>query len=286
LNAALWRLLFGPVGRILPFRFCGVIARLPAWGAWLLGIRREITLRNLDMALGNLPASERKRIARRSFINLFTVYLELLTLRHLGDDELHRRLRIVNIELLREIGEGGALLLSGHFGNWELLALGAAAIAGRPFSVIVKEQRDYGQLARMRTARGNTLIPTSRAAREATTLLRSGGIVALLSDQAAAEHDVLVDMFGLPTYTFAAPARLALRYRPRVIAGYAVRQPDGNYLVELREIPHDDLPDAPEGVRIFTQRYVDDLTAAIRRHPEQWVWQHRKWKHTPGVRYD
>jgi KDO2-lipid IV(A) lauroyltransferase len=108
----------------------------------------------------------------------------------------------------------------------------------------------------------------------------------MLADQSASGNDTLAEMFGLPTYTFGAPARLALRYRPRMIAGYAARESDGNYVVELREIPHDDLPDSPEGARLLTQRYVDDLEREIRRHPEQWVWQHRKWKNTPGIRYD
>lgn len=286
LNAALWRFLFGPVGRLLPFRLCGVLARPLAWVFWLAGARRAVTLRNLKLAMGHLSEGEHRRIGRASYVNLFTVYLELLTLRHLSDKELRRRIRVENIELLQGIGSEGALLLSGHVGNWELLAFGTADIAGIPFTIVAKDQRDYGQLTRMRTARGNRLIEMSSAARAITALLRQGGVAAMLADQAAADHDVLVDMFGLPTYTYAAPARLALRYRPRVIVGYAVRGSDGNYQVELREISHTDLDDSPEGIQAFTQRYADDLADVIRRHPEQWVWQHRKWKNTPGVRYD
>lgn len=286
LNAALWRFLFGPVGRLLPFRFCRTLARPLVALFWWAGVRRQVTLRNLALAMGDLPESERSRIGRASLHNLLTVYLEILTIRHLSDRQLQRCIRIRNVELLRGIGGDGAILLSGHFGNWELLAFGAAAVSGVPFSIIVKDQRDYGQLDRTRTARGNSLIRTARAAREAHGLLRRGGVLAMLADQSASESDALVEMFGLPTYTFATPARLALRYRPRVIAGYAARQSDGTYLVELREIPHDDLPDTPEGARLLTQRYVDDLEGEIRRHPEQWVWQHRKWKHTPGIRYE
>jgi KDO2-lipid IV(A) lauroyltransferase len=93
-------------------------------------------------------------------------------------------------------------------------------------------------------------------------------------------------MFGIPTYTYAAPARLALRFRPRVIIGFAVRGVDGSYNVRLRELEHADLEDTPQGVHLFTQRYVAMLEETIREHPEQWVWQHRKWKNTPGIRYD
>lgn len=281
----LWRFFFGPVGRILPFGLCRVLARPLGYLAWWLGARRSVTLRNLELALPELSSGERERLGRASLINLITVYLELPTIRYLPDRRLARVLRVENVELLRGIDSGGAILLSAHFGNWELLAFGAAALSGVPFSIIVKEQRDYGQLERMRTARGNSLIPTARGAREASALLRRGGVVAMLADQAAAERDALITMFGLPTYTFDAPARLALRYRPRVVVGFAARMADGTYRARLHEIPHDDLPDTPNGARELMQRYVDLLEEAIAEHPEQWVWQHRKWKSTPGVVY-
>jgi len=286
LNAALWRLLFGPVGRIVPFGWARAMARPLAAIAWRLGLRRAITERNLLLAFPEWSPERRSDVARASFVNLFTVFLELPILRHLSDHALRRRLRVENLELLRAIGPGGALLLSAHFGNWELLALGAAAISGVPFTIVAKSQRDYGALERMRTSRGNRLIPTSRAAREASGILRSGGVVAMLADQSASGRDALVEMFSIPTYTFSAPARLALRYRPTIIVGFAVRGVEGDYTVRLEELAHADLPDTEEGARILTQRYIDRLEAVIREHPEQWVWQHRKWKNTPGISYE
>lgn len=286
IERGLWRTVFGPVGRLLPFGACRRIARPLAVAAWGLGMRRAITMKNLELAFPELPAAERERIGRESLVNLFTVFLELITLRHLSDSQLGRWFRIENGELLTSIGPEGGLLLSAHYGNWELLALGSAALSGVPFSIIVKSQRDFGEIDRMRTSRGNRTIHTARAAREATALLRSGGIVAMLADQAAVERDDLVTMFDIPTYSFAAPARMALRHRPRIIVGFAERQRDGGYLARLVELRHDDLTDDPEGSRRLTQRYVDLLEQAVRRHPEQWVWQHRKWKNTPGIAYE
>jgi Kdo2-lipid IVA lauroyltransferase/acyltransferase len=286
LNAALWRFVFGPMGWMLPFSSARVFARPLAAILWWAGVRRAITEQNLRLAFPEWSEKERRRVARASFHNLFTVFLEFPLLRHLSDAGLRRRLKVENLDLLRSIGPEGALLLSAHFGNWELLALGASAISGVPFTIVVKEQRDYGQLQKMRASRGNRLIPTSRAARETSGILRSGGVIAMLADQSASGRDALVDMFGIPTYSFSAPARLALRYRPRIIAGFAVRGSDGGYTVRLEEIPHADLPDTEEGARLLTQRYIDRLEGAIREHPEQWVWQHRKWKSSPGVSYE
>ncbi len=243
-------------------------------------------LRNLELAMPERTSREHKRIARASLQNVATVFLEILTLRHLSDSEIERWLVVENIELLHGLGENGALLLSAHVGNWELLALGAAHRAGVPFSIVVKQQRDGRELDRARTSRGNELIPTGRGAREATARLRRRGVVAMLADQSATDDEHITTMFGIATYSYSAPSRLALRFRPRVVLGFAVRQDDGRYRVELEQLQHDDLPDSAEGAEAFTRRYVQRLEEVVREHPEQWVWQHRKWKNTPGISYE
>lgn len=282
----IWRFLFGVVGRVVPFGAMRHLAVPLAWCFYQAGLRRSVTLTNLRLAFPQLTEPERKRLARRSFASTLTTLLELLPLRHLSQSKLCRLLKVENLALLSpEKNGGGALLLSAHFGNWELLAFGAAAIAGTPFNIIVKQQRDAGETNRTRTARGNRVIPYERGALESARLLNNGGVVALLADQSATTTDHPTTMFGIPTWTFSTPARLALRFRPRVVVGFAVRQPDGSYVARLQELHHDDLPDTPEGAAQFTQRYVDCLESAIRQHPEQWMWQHRKWKHSAGVKY-
>jgi KDO2-lipid IV(A) lauroyltransferase len=196
---ALLAVLFGPVGRLLPFAWCGPIARVGAAVAWRAGFRRDVAMRNLTLAFPEMSDASRAAIARDSMRSLLTVFLELLTLRHLSRRGIRRWLVVENIELLRSIGPEGALLLSAHVGNWELLALGAAEIAGVPFAVVVKEQNDGRQLERMRTSRGNRLIPTGRGARETSVLVRSGGVVAMLGDQSAPEGEHDTEMFGIPT---------------------------------------------------------------------------------------
>lgn len=284
-NSLLWKFLFGVVGRVVPFRACRLLARPIAWGAWRLGIRRDVTETNLKLAFPDVSEAERERIGRESYRNLITVFLEILTIRHLGRHGIERVMRVENIELLQTIPAEGAILLSGHYGNWELLAVGAAALAEVPFTVVIKEQKDGGELDRTRRSLGNSLIPTGRGARESTALLKKGGVLALLADQAASAEDPTVDLLGIATPFFMSAARLALRFRTRIIVGYAERQSDGRYLVRLEQMVHDDLPDTPEGARELTQRYVRTLEAAIARHPEQWVWQHRRWKHVDGVEY-
>lgn len=281
-----WRFAFGVVGRCVPLRLMQVIARPASFLLSGLRLRRDVAVRNIRHALPELSSREAARLARASFRNLIVVYLEIPTLRYLSSNALERMIAIENLDLLRSIDRRGALLLSGHVGNWELLAIGAAVQSERPFAIVVKGQNDFGELERTRRAHGNVTIPMHTAALRASRILGEGGVVAMLADQAARREDHIVELFDIPTHAFSAPARLALRYRPKVIVGFAVRTRGGRYVARLQELHYDDLPDTDEGVHAFTTRYMRMLEDVVRAHPEQWVWQHRRWKHTPGMRYE
>lgn len=280
-----WRFAFRVVGRVLPLWAVRMVARPLGALFGLIGLRGSVAEQNLRRAFPEMDRGEILRIARASLRNLVTVYLEIPSLRYLSPDALRRTLVIDNLHLLTSIDKRGALLLSGHVGNWELLALGAGLQSERAFAVVVKGQKDFGELERTRRAHGNTLIAHHQSALRASRLLAQGGIVAMLADQSARREDQVVEFFGLPTHAYSAPARLALRYRPKVIVGFAVRTPDGSYRTTLRELIYDDLHDNDEGIAAFTTRYMAMLEEVVHAHPEQWVWQHRRWKHTPGVVY-
>ncbi len=285
---AVWRLAFGVYGRYVPFGAARLLAALIAPPLHLFGLRRSVAMTNLRLAFPEASESLRRKIAHDSLRSLLTVYLEIPRLRYMSDHELRSRLHIDHLDLLTDSGidRRGALLLSGHIGNWELLALGAARLSGRTFSIIVKGQNDFNELEATRTAFGNRVIPLHRAALAASRTLAGGGVVAMLADQAASARELPVTLFGVGTTAFSTPARLALRYRPKVIAGFAVREKGEGYRVRLIEIRHDDLEETPEGISTFTRRYLDILEEVVRKYPDQWVWQHRRWKRTPGVRYE
>ena len=250
------------------------------------GIRRNVAIQNIRFAFPQLSEPEVTLLAKQALQSLAVVYLEIPALRYLSGVSLRKALAVENLNLLTSIDKRGALLLSGHVGNWELLALGAAFQAERSFAIVAKGQKDFGELTRTRTVHGNTTIPLHRAALQTSRILASGGVVAMLADQSAPEREPLVDLLEIPTRAYTAPAKLALRYRPKVIVGFALRERSGSYRAELQELRYDDIEDTPEGVRAFTQRYMNMLEDVVRKHPEQWVWGHRRWKNSPGVRYD
>lgn len=280
-----WRVLFGPIMRVIPFRAARLAAYPLTAAALVLNLRRDVVRINLALAFPSLSERQLRRLVRRALLNVATVLLELPLLRYLSDRSLTRWISFEGLELITGTLPRGLILLSGHVGNWELLALASGWMSGRPFAIVVKEQNDGGELNRTRTVRGNTVIATSRAARAALDVLSEGGGLAMLADQSAAPPDPLVSIFDIPTYFFGTPARLALRFRPRVVCGFAVRRSDGGYHVRIRELAHDDLDDTSEGRDEFTRRYARALEEAVKTNPDLWLWTHRRWKYTPGVNY-
>lgn len=239
------------------------------------------------MAFPDLSELEIKKIIKKSYQNLGIVAVELLASPKLTINDFRKYMRYSNEELFAKVhSQGqGMLLLSGHFGNWEMLALTAGAFTNIPITIVVKPQRNKlvdEKLNSYRTRFGNRIIPMSKAARVLITAINKNEAVAMLADQSAdMNRDVFIDFFGHPAVTYEAPAMIALRYKVPIIMGFAVRNDDYTYDVELIELKYDDLQDDNEGITELTRRHVKILENKIRKHPHLWAWQHNRWKHKP-----
>ncbi|MFA5512300.1 MAG: lysophospholipid acyltransferase family protein [Candidatus Kapaibacterium sp.] len=249
--------------------------------------RRNVTLRNLSESLPNLSPAEHNKICRNSYDNLGITLAELLAFPSMSEADFKNYVKITNTELVEEkIKSGkGIILLSGHFGNWELMAYVAGLILNLPITIIVKPQSNKlsdKYLNKFRTQGGNKIVPMSNAARTILQALKKNEAIALLVDQSADwQKDVFVDFFGRPAATYEAPAAIALKYGSPIITGFAHRLPDCTYLVELKELDYSDLDDSRESIIELTRRHVKVLEDNIMMNPGLWSWQHKRWKHEP-----
>jgi len=249
--------------------------------------RKNITLDNISKAFPEKSKDWHKRVMIDSYTSLSLSIIEFLAIRHKKNDELHELIEYKGLEkIIEESKQGkGVLLLSGHFGNWELLAMGAGLFSNIPALIVVKPQSNKfidKHFNEIRTMHGNRVVSTYKAAREIIHTLKTGGALALLADQSAtADRDIFVDFFGRPAATYEAPADLALRFKVKILMGFAVRDDSGKYHVEIFEIPSGDLEYNKEGIKELTRRHVKALEDEIRKHPGHWAWQHRRWKHQP-----
>jgi lauroyl/myristoyl acyltransferase len=110
--------------------------------------------------------------------------------------------------------------------------------------------------------------------------LSGGAVVVYAFDQHAGKKDgVTVDFFGHPCGTFKSVALLALTTGAPVIPAYSWREADGSHVLRFEEpLPLIDCEDVGEAIRRNTRAYNEALERMLLRHPEQWIWMHRRWK--------
>ena len=180
----------------------------------------------------------------------------------------------------------GVIYLTGHIGAWELSSYAhalygfplhymARPLDNAPLDVMVNEYRGRS---------GNKPIYKNEAARMMLKVLKDAGTIGILADQNTMPGEgVFVDFFGTPACTTSGIARVALHTDAAVVPGYAYW--DKNLRkYRLRFDPPLELTrtgDAERDIRENTQRFTKVIEEIIRKHPEQWVWVHARWKNRP-----
>ncbi len=272
--------------RALPWR--ASLRAGAALGAVMLamGVRRAVAARNLERAFPERELGWRQEVLAASYREMGRVAAEYSRLPELarapdgaivsGADQLE--------QIERVLAKGrGAILLTGHFGNFELL--GAWLAQKFPVSFVVRRQTNPHVdrwLNRVRQRAGVGVIPLGAGVRGVLAALRRNRCVALVADQDARSRGVFVPFFGRLASTPRGPAELALRTGAGLLMGFAVREADGRHrLTMLPPLPM--RRDAPldQEVERLTAAHTATLEEWIRRHPDHWFWQHRRWKTSP-----
>ncbi|HET8578356.1 MAG TPA: lysophospholipid acyltransferase family protein [Methylomirabilota bacterium] len=280
--------LFAPVGMLLawlPTRLGLWVGRRLGDLAWVaLSARRALTLENLRRAFGGeQDPAELRRLGRRSFEHLGMNLVESCVFFFRPPDVLLSRVTLEGVEHLKAAATPGRgiLLLTAHFGNWELLAA-AHALSGFALSVVVRPLDNPvldRVVARLRRRAGVELITKRQAVREVLDALRRQRMVGVLLDQNAARSEgVFVPFFGVPASTSKALAVVALRAGAPVAPVFIRRDASGHHTVHIEPaLP----PPADRNATAYTAAFTRAIEAAIRRAPEQWFWMHARWRTRP-----
>jgi KDO2-lipid IV(A) lauroyltransferase len=250
----------------------------------LLGTPRRLAREHVGIAFPALDARGRARIVRQTFRHAGRSFAELTLLR-----KLRARPGFVAFEGREALDEalaagGGAIVVTGHVGNWELLAAATAA-EGYPITVVVRRVTDlrfHALIVAFRRAAGLEVLirDDPRFVAGVRDALRRGRIVALLIDQDTRGAGVFVPFFGRPARTPPGPAVLALRAKAPVLTVFIRRRPDGGHTIAFERVP---LPPRPgrDAVVGLTARLTAAIEAHIRTAPAEWVWWHRRWRSEP-----
>ena len=187
---------------------------------------------------------------------------------------------IHHIENALSLGNG-AIILTGHFGNWELLA---ASISTKiaPLTPIVRELRSprlNELVTKYRKKAGYATIDRDTGIRDALRCLRSNNLLGIVADVDTTVNGVFVDFFGRPAYTPYSPIAFALKTGAVILPSFIIRQPDGSHQAIIEppmELKQTD--NKKQDLIENTQKFTKIIETYIRKYPEQWIWMHERWK--------
>ncbi len=253
---------------------------------YLADIRhRNIAVRNLVCAFGKHP-SQVKDISVKVFENMGKILFEMAWSARQNKKQLFRHFRIEGVSHIKHAYHKGrgVLVLSAHFGNWELLSV-IGAMIGYPLSIVFRPL-DFKPMdlfaERFRTRFGGKLIPKRKSMRHVLRSLRQGNIAVLLMDQNVNwEEGVFADFFGHPACTNKGLALLALKTESPVVPVFLVREQKGFRAVFLPEVTLIKTGDRTKDIEANTQEYNRIIESMVRQYPDQWFWVHQRWKTKP-----
>lgn len=244
---------------------------------------------NLRRSFPDMPEREVRRVARGSMRSLMALGVEVMFTPRLV--RLNSFRRIVDMGDFRQaldlmLGRHrGLIMLTGHYGNWEVLGYVLAVLGFRTVSIARPldnpHVNDY--VLGVRERQGQLIIDKKGATDTIQRELERGGMVGIIADQNAGPKGMFVDFFGRKASAYKSIGLLAMNFDVPIVVGYARRKP-GRYAFTMGTqdviLPEEWKREA-DPLRYITQRYTSAIEAFVREDPTQYLWVHRRWKTRP-----
>lgn len=251
--------------------------------------RRNLTLANLELAFPEKSRKERIGIAWRSFLNMaeFASDSFLILAGKLTPEEITAMVdgtQLEKYQALRSTSVTGAIHITGHLGNWELLAQ-YAALKGLKSCIVVRERDnrliDEKIVMPLRTRYGNRIFYKKNAMLNTVKSLKRGEAVAFLIDQKINRKEgVPVPFFGREVLAVASCAEIYIRFNPLAVPVFLIKTAPRQYKLLIGDAIEwkDDGSPHEKQVQKLTQRYQRIIEEMIRKYPDQWFWMHNRWR--------
>ena len=249
--------------------------------------RREITMSNLQAALGNEKNQrELKSIARQSYHNLGKSFVEFLRFPLLTRENLWQMVTMhgrENLDRAAEISDNFIVFVP-HSGNHELVGLACSTLIPKSAAIAFPLKNPYlnEMTNKYRSMFGLELIRKHHAARHVLRAMRAGYSIGFVADQDAGRMGVFVEFFGRLASCARGPVAMALKTGAPILFSIDIRQPDDRHLILISGPVELELTgDFDRDVAHNTAKLMAELEKHIRQYPGQWMWQHNRWKTQP-----
>ena len=281
--------IFSKLVLVLPYKFTTeILSNLLGWLAYYIVIdARKKAEKHLAMCFPNKTSKEINQIVKIIFKYEAKNFFELLNFPKMSDKffdsiaQMEQEQKNIFDKLLSR--KKGLLVLSGHLGNWEILAAGVAK--HYPVNVVAKKiyiEELNNMLVRYRNMKNVKVILRSElcSARKMLKALKNNEVLAMLIDQDTSVQSVFVDFFRMPASTPLGLASIALKVGTPVVLGVDKRLSNGTHKFTISDeiIPAKSTGNFDIDVKNFTAKLTKYLEDFIRENPEQWVWFHERWK--------
>jgi KDO2-lipid IV(A) lauroyltransferase len=274
---------------ILPLRWstkAGEFLGLLLFHAW--GSRRRIAIENLrnSIAAKAIIISEPvEKIIRDTFKNLGRSFAEVIKIFFGFGKKVINSVAFDGVENFHHAKSKGrgVLFVTGHCGNWELLAIAASAklaslaVVARPLNNAYLNR--FVEDARHRY--GNSIVYKRGALKPIMQVLKGNGCVGILMDQAVIpDEGYVIDFLGRDAWTTKMPALIARKTGVAVLPAFIQRTDKGHRITIYPEVELSKKSDKEKAVREDTKSFSGFIESYIKENPTEWLWIHRRWKRT------
>ena len=247
--------------------------------------RKALVLAHIQKSLGDVPNRESAgRLLRKVYMHFGQMFFEVPHVMRLGPDNADKYVVFEGEQnLIDAINKGkGVFILTGHFGNWELMSVAMALRFGN--GAVVVRPMDFAPLDRLmmdiRSRYDTEVMPKQRSMRRLMSALKENKVVGILLDQNVDWYEgVFVKFLGSPACTNKGLALMALKTEAPVIPAFSVRRRDGRYrIICEKEVGLIRTGDKRRDVEDSTALFTEVIEKYVRKYPDHWFWFHRRWK--------
>ncbi len=262
------------IGRVLGMLMYGIDVR-----------HQRIVRRNLKFVYPEWPPERVKKVSKRVFQNLGITILEICQMTCFSSHDIIDKVKIRGEEHLLNAMQNnkGAILISAHLGNWEIMPLFWPLYSNTPVTVVARQILNKiinRWIHGLRTRFGSRVIYKDVALPEMTRTLRQGKILAILIDQGTKSSlGVKIKFFNKFVTATPGAALLAMRCKSPVLPAFCTRNDDGTFTINIESpLVLKRTGDLSADLKTNTQIMTDAIEKAVREYPEQWFWVHKRWR--------
>jgi KDO2-lipid IV(A) lauroyltransferase len=243
---------------------------------------------NLRASFPDWTDDQIKATAKRSFQHFLELVIDVLfstRLVHVYNWHQYVKLGALSDPLRWQLQQRGCIMLTGHYGNWEILGYTLATLGFESYAVARPIDNPYINewILGVRQKRGQTILSKRGVTESAQDVLAQRGVLGFIADQNAGPKGMFVPFFGRQASTYKSIALLAIEHKVPVIIGCA-RRIDGKFEFEIEVsdiITPEEWQHEANEVRYITARYTAAIEKFVRHDQTQYLWIHRRWKSRP-----